>query len=74
MAKTNGTAKWVMVVIVLAGICVTAGGIIATVYDHDDRLDKIEPEVEAQGKAIIRIQSDLKYIITGVDELRGKNP
>ena len=74
MAKIvlNGYAKWVGIAITLAAICVAAGGMMQRQGDNCKRLDKVEPKVESQGKAIISMQSDIAHIKEGVDRLLEK--
>ena len=69
--KGNGVmVRWVMVGIVLLTAAIAVGGMIATLNNHGERLDEAEPKIETVEKAVIKIQSDVGYILKGIEELK----
>ena len=73
--KRNGwgtKAQWVAIVIVLISAALAVGGMITTLSNHEDRLDKNEPKIEAVGDAVIKIQSDVSWIRKGIEDLKAR--
>lgn len=68
--KWNGMAKWA---VIAATALIALGGMITTLNNHGDRLNKAEPKIEECVHAIISMQSDITYIKAGVQSLVDKD-
>ena len=79
MGKTNGTLSIVKIAWILFGIAaifvsigVTYGSLNTKIKFIDTKSKNTESRSYRNEKAIASIQSDIKYIVKGIDELRGK--
>ena len=77
MARVKGNgwgtkAQWVGIIIVLISAVLAIGGMIVKQNNHEERLDKAEPKIETVEKAVVKIQSDVGYILKGIEELKAR--
>lgn len=77
MGKTNGTSKItriITLIILVAGLLITFGATYATLNMKIEVVEKTATQADYKSysneKAIISIQSDIKYIVKAVDEIR----
>ena len=62
-------AKWV---VIAATALIALGGMITTLNNHGERLNKAEPKIDAVEDAVIKIQSDIGYIKEGIEDLQAR--
>lgn len=79
MAETNGILKIVRIIGIVIGIAVllitlgaSYGSLNIKINGIEDKTIQIDKRSQSNKDIIISMQSDLKYIIKAVDELRGK--
>jgi len=79
MVEQNGTNKAVRIItllILIAGLLVTFGASYTALNIKINIVEKTANKTDIRSyrneKAIISIQRDIKYILAGVNELRGK--
>ena len=79
MGKTNGAINIVKIAWILFGIAtifvsigVTYGSLNTKIKFLDTKSENINIRSYNNERAIISIESDIKYIVKGIDELRGK--
>ena len=73
MSKDVGSEKNGMIWKILlasAGILITVGGICATIRYNTQRLEKVEVKASANENDIRELKTDIKYIRSGVDEIK----
>ena len=76
MAKINGNAKWVAIII---GLGLAVGGwiwnaaVVCQRVEHNATEDaRVHPIAEQSHEDIVRLQTDVKYIRVGIDEIKAE--
>ena len=76
MAENNNNISWAKLIITIAALLVTFGIAWATVRNDVDvntkTLETVEIRSSTNERDIIRLQSDIKYIREGVDDIKRK--
>ena len=76
MAKINGSAKWVAVILVLAMAAagwIWNAAVVCTRVEHNATEDaRVHPIAEQNHDDIIEIKRDIAYIRSGVDEIKAE--
>ena len=65
--KLNGWTKWV---IFAATALIALGGYMVTVRSNTVRIEKVEVKSEVMQMDVVELQTDVKYIRSGIDEIK----